>query len=367
MVRRGGPAGTAGRRGGHRGPHAGLRPLDAAVASAPAATLGGCAAAAPTGLPPVRLVQAGQLYFVVDGHHRVSVARANGSPTVDALVRRVCTVAWACRCVSLLDLPVKAAERQFLERYPLPADARPWLWLDDAADWARVEADARAWTGGTRDGGTDDGGTDDGGTGDGGTGDGDAAAERAASWWEREVVPSAHRCRGTADGPAELRDHLCALRLRDARGVAAPDVLRRRRRDPVGRLYIRTRRGTDLQKEAPAMAYVFLVGAILAEVAGTSLLHRTDGFSRLAPTAATLSAYAVAFALLAQAVRVLPVGVAYAMWSGLGTATIVGVGAVFLGEPLTAAKVVGCRPRRGGRRRAQPRWGRHESHRPRGA
>lgn len=89
------------------------------------------------------------------------------------------------------------------------------------------------------------------------------------------------------------------------------------------------------------MAYVFLVGAILAEVAGTSLLHRTDGFSRLAPTAATLSAYAVAFALLAQAVRVLPVGVAYAMWSGLGTATIVGVGAVFQGEPLTAAKVVG--------------------------
>ncbi len=89
------------------------------------------------------------------------------------------------------------------------------------------------------------------------------------------------------------------------------------------------------------MAYVFLVAAILAEVAGTSLLQRTDGFSRLWPTVATLGAYAVAFALLAQAVRQVPVGVAYAMWSGLGTAAIVAVGAVFLGEPLTLAKVVG--------------------------
>lgn len=89
------------------------------------------------------------------------------------------------------------------------------------------------------------------------------------------------------------------------------------------------------------MAYVFLVLAIAAEVAGTSLLKATEGFTRLWPTVGTLSAYAVAFALLAQAVKEIPVGVAYALWSGLGTAAIVAVGAVFLHEPLSAVKVSG--------------------------
>lgn len=89
------------------------------------------------------------------------------------------------------------------------------------------------------------------------------------------------------------------------------------------------------------MAYVFLVLAIAAEVAGTSLLKATEGFTRLWPTVGTLSAYAVAFALLAQAVKEIPVGVAYALWSGLGTAAIVAVGAVFLQEPLSAVKVSG--------------------------
>lgn len=89
------------------------------------------------------------------------------------------------------------------------------------------------------------------------------------------------------------------------------------------------------------MGYVFLVGAILAEVIGTSLLKATHGFTRLWPTVALVVAYVVAFAGLAQAVRTIPVGVAYAMWSGLGTATIVGVGAAFLGEPLSLVKILG--------------------------
>lgn len=89
------------------------------------------------------------------------------------------------------------------------------------------------------------------------------------------------------------------------------------------------------------LAYVFLVAAIAAEVVGTSLLRSTDGFTRLGPTAACLGAYAAAIYLLARSVQGLPVGVVYAMWSGLGTVAIVGIAAVFLGEPLTAAKVVG--------------------------
>lgn len=89
------------------------------------------------------------------------------------------------------------------------------------------------------------------------------------------------------------------------------------------------------------MAYLFLVVAIAAEVVGTSLLKATDGFSRLWPTAGCLAVYTLAVAMLSQAVKDLPVGVAYAMWSGLGTAAIVAIGAVFLDEPLSVAKVVG--------------------------
>ncbi|WP_422751945.1 DMT family transporter [Micromonospora sp. WMMD708] len=89
------------------------------------------------------------------------------------------------------------------------------------------------------------------------------------------------------------------------------------------------------------MAYLFLLIAIGAEVAGTSLLKATQGFTRLWPTLGLAVAYLTAFGMLALAVRDIPVGVAYAMWSGLGTAAIVAVGAAFLGEPLSLTKVVG--------------------------
>lgn len=89
------------------------------------------------------------------------------------------------------------------------------------------------------------------------------------------------------------------------------------------------------------MAYLFLLAAIAAEVIGTSLLKATDGFTRLWPTVGSLAGYALSFVLLSQAVKGVPVGVAYAMWSALGTAAIVAIGAVFLGEPITVTKVVG--------------------------
>jgi small multidrug resistance pump len=89
------------------------------------------------------------------------------------------------------------------------------------------------------------------------------------------------------------------------------------------------------------VAYVFLGLAIAVEVIGTSLLKATDGFTRLWPTAGVLAAYTLAFVFMARSVQEVPVGVAYAMWSGLGTAAIVAIGAVFLGEPLSLVKVVG--------------------------
>lgn len=89
------------------------------------------------------------------------------------------------------------------------------------------------------------------------------------------------------------------------------------------------------------MAYVFLLGAIAAEIVATSLMKSTEGFTRLWPTVASLAGYAISLVLLSQAVKGVSVGVAYALWSAVGTAAIVAIGAAFLGEPITVVKVVG--------------------------
>jgi small multidrug resistance pump len=90
------------------------------------------------------------------------------------------------------------------------------------------------------------------------------------------------------------------------------------------------------------MPYVFLLAAIALEVLGTSLLKATEGFTRVLPTVVCLGAYAAAFAALAWAIKHdLPVGVAYAVWSGLGTAAIVAIGVVFRHEPINLQKVAG--------------------------
>jgi len=89
------------------------------------------------------------------------------------------------------------------------------------------------------------------------------------------------------------------------------------------------------------VAYVFLLGAIAAEVVATAFMKSTEGFTRLWPTVAVLTGYVISFILLAQAVKGVQVSVAYALWSALGTAAIVGIGAAFLGEPITVVKVAG--------------------------
>ncbi|MDD9205448.1 multidrug efflux SMR transporter [Georgenia sp. 10Sc9-8] len=89
------------------------------------------------------------------------------------------------------------------------------------------------------------------------------------------------------------------------------------------------------------MAWTLLVLAIAAEVAGTSVLPRTDGFRRAGPTAAVLGLYALALFLLAQSLRVFEVGVAYALWAGLGTAAVAVIGMGLLGERRSVGKVAG--------------------------
>jgi small multidrug resistance pump len=89
------------------------------------------------------------------------------------------------------------------------------------------------------------------------------------------------------------------------------------------------------------MVYLMLGGAILAEVLGTTAMKYSDGFSRLLPSLGTAAGYLIAFALLAQTLRTMSVGTAYAIWAGVGTAVIAGIGMVFLGESASAVKLAG--------------------------
>ncbi|OBI54878.1 multidrug efflux SMR transporter [Mycobacterium sp. E787] len=90
------------------------------------------------------------------------------------------------------------------------------------------------------------------------------------------------------------------------------------------------------------MTYLFLLCAIFAEVVATSLLKSTEGFTRLWPTVTCLVGYAVSFALLALSIsRGMRTDVAYALWSAIGTAAIVLIAVLFLGSPVSVAKVVG--------------------------
>jgi small multidrug resistance pump len=89
------------------------------------------------------------------------------------------------------------------------------------------------------------------------------------------------------------------------------------------------------------MAYLLLACAIAAEVLATSLLGRTNGFTVLLPSVAVVAGYAVSFFLLSIVVKTVPVGIAYAIWSGVGTLAVVGIGVTLLGQPLAAWQLLG--------------------------
>jgi quaternary ammonium compound-resistance protein SugE len=87
------------------------------------------------------------------------------------------------------------------------------------------------------------------------------------------------------------------------------------------------------------MAWLFVLVAGLFEVAWAIGLKRTDGFTRLWPSVLTLIGMGISFVLLAAAMRTLPAGTAYAVWTGVGVVGTALVGIVWLGEPATAARV----------------------------
>lgn len=88
------------------------------------------------------------------------------------------------------------------------------------------------------------------------------------------------------------------------------------------------------------MAWVLLFLAGLLEVAWAVGLKYTDGFTRPWPTAATLVAMIGSVVLLAVAVRTLPLGTAYAVWTGIGTAGAVLLGIVLFQEPATFLRLL---------------------------
>ncbi|GAA1404037.1 multidrug efflux SMR transporter [Kitasatospora putterlickiae] len=82
------------------------------------------------------------------------------------------------------------------------------------------------------------------------------------------------------------------------------------------------------------MPYVLLTLAILSEVCATSCLKLTEGFSRFWPSVGVAIGYVLSFALLGRALKHIPVSVAYAVWSGAGTAAVAGIGVAAFGESL---------------------------------
>lgn len=89
------------------------------------------------------------------------------------------------------------------------------------------------------------------------------------------------------------------------------------------------------------MHYVYLLIAIIGEVIGTSFMKQSDGFTRLAPSLATIAGYVVAFYFLSLTLRSIPTGVAYAIWSGVGIVLIAAVAWLFQGQKLDTAAIIG--------------------------
>lgn len=89
------------------------------------------------------------------------------------------------------------------------------------------------------------------------------------------------------------------------------------------------------------MAFIYLILAVLAEVVATSALKSSAGFTRLVPSAVVVVGYGLAFYLLSLVLRTLPVGVAYAIWAGLGIVLVTLVGVVAFGERPDVPAVLG--------------------------
>ncbi|WP_299302837.1 SMR family transporter [uncultured Litoreibacter sp.] len=87
--------------------------------------------------------------------------------------------------------------------------------------------------------------------------------------------------------------------------------------------------------------YLFLLFAVIAETVGTSALQSSQQFTRLWPSVLVVVAYAISFYLLALTMKYMPVGIMYAIWSGLGIVLIAGIGFIYFGQKLDLPAFIG--------------------------
>ena len=90
-----------------------------------------------------------------------------------------------------------------------------------------------------------------------------------------------------------------------------------------------------------ATAYLQLGAAILVEVGATAFLKQSDGMSRLLPTLASLLGYGISFFLLSKVLAVVPMGISYGIWSGIGIVLVSVMGLLFFGQKLDLAACLG--------------------------
>ncbi|MGX9965224.1 quaternary ammonium compound efflux SMR transporter SugE [Roseomonas sp. F4] len=89
------------------------------------------------------------------------------------------------------------------------------------------------------------------------------------------------------------------------------------------------------------MAWIYLVGAGLLEIGWAMGLKHTQGFTRLVPSLLTVTCMAASFWLLALALKTLPIGTAYAIWTGIGAVGTAILGIWLLGEPASLGRLAG--------------------------
>ena len=87
--------------------------------------------------------------------------------------------------------------------------------------------------------------------------------------------------------------------------------------------------------------FLLLFFAILAEVVATSALKASEGFTRLAPSILVVVGYGAAFTCLSLTLKTLPLGVAYAIWSGVGTALVALIGWLYYKQQLDGPAILG--------------------------
>jgi small multidrug resistance pump len=95
-----------------------------------------------------------------------------------------------------------------------------------------------------------------------------------------------------------------------------------------------------MNNEVTTITWILLIVAIVLEVFGTISMKLSDGFTKIGPIIAMLAFYAVGLSLLAYVIKSIDISIAYAVWSGLGTALIAIIGFLWFKETATTIKII---------------------------